>query len=147
MNVQRTPSGFTLIELMIVVAIIAVLAAIAVPGYQAFIIRAQVSEGMALASAAKVSMVEYKAARSGWPSDNDAAGMSPASDIRGKYVSGVDVGTPPGRITVTFGGQAHPLLAGSTLVFSATSNNGSLDWTCRGKGTVDVRYVPTSCRG
>ena len=90
--------GFTLIELMIVVAIIGILAAIAIPAYQDYLIRSQVSEGLTMASAAKASVSEYYANNGSWPTDNGAAGMGSAADIQGKYVSSITVGT--GGITV-----------------------------------------------
>lgn len=147
MDTQGIQRGFTLIELMIVVAIIAILAAIAMPAYQAYVIRAQVSEGSSLAEGAKVAMLEYRSENPTWPAANIDAGLSNAGDIHGKYVDSVDIGNPAGQITVTFGGQAHPDIGGRTLVFSATSNAGSIDWACRGKGTIDGKYLPSACRG
>ncbi len=138
--------GFTLIELMIVVAIIAILAALAIPAYQDYVIRTQVIEGATLASGAKVAIVEYHSARTGWPVSNASAGLATSTSISGKYVKSVDVGTQPGQITVLFGNESHPILGGKTLVFSANDNEGSIDWECRGKGTIAGRYLPSTCR-
>ena len=96
--------GFTLIELMIVVAIIGILAAIAIPAYQDYLIRSQVTEGMSMAAAAKASVSEYYANKGSWPLDNSAAGLGVATEIQGKYVSALTVGT--GGITVDFGNEA-----------------------------------------
>jgi len=137
--------GFTLIELMIVVAIIAILAAIAIPAYQDYVVRSQVSEGASLAAGAKTALAEYKANTGSWPSDNDDAGLADAGDISGNYVDSVDVSATAGRITVEFGNQANSAISGETLVFSAVSNAGSIAWTCT-QSTVDNKYLPTSCR-
>src|SRR5690606_33903896 len=145
LHMKKMQKGFTLIELMIVVAIIAILAAIAIPAYQDYLIRSQVSEGASLASGAKTALAEYKANTGSWPADNAAAGLANASDINGSYVTGVDVSANPGRIVATFGGDANSAIAGQTLVFSAISNVGSIEWSCT-PSTVDNKYLPSSCR-
>lgn len=142
---KKMQKGFTLIELMIVVAIIAILAAIAIPAYQDYLIRSQVSEGASLAAGAKTALAEYKANTGGWPANNNAAGLAGANDISGDYVTGVNVGTTPGRIIASFGGRANSAINGNNLVFSAVSNVGSIAWTCT-HSTVDNKYLPSSCR-
>ena len=97
--------GFTLIELMIVVAIIAILAAIALPAYQDYVARSQVSEAMSLSSGAKTAVAEYYADRGAWPTSNTQAGLTPNSaSINGKYVASVGVGAN-GVITATMKGR------------------------------------------
>jgi type IV pilus assembly protein PilA len=145
MQRQRPLAGFTLIELMIVVAIIAVLAAIAIPAYQIYLIRAQVSEGAILASGAKSGVWEYFAANGSYPSNNFSAGLpaNPAS-VSGKYVQSVTVTS--GLITATFGPGANAKIANTgTFVLSAINNGGSLSWSCRRSNVASI-YLPTVCR-
>ena len=90
---------------MIVIAIIGILAALAIPAYQDYLIRSQASEGLAMASAAKASVAEYYANKGGWPADNSAAGIGAATDIKGKYVQSIAVSD--GGILVTYGFEAN----------------------------------------
>src|SRR5579864_6215443 len=98
--------GFTLIELMIVVAIIGILAAIAIPAYQDYTIRAQVTEGLNLAAAVKTGVAEYYANTGNWPTTLTLAGGDSTKLPSGKYVGGIDVGAA-GVITITYGNQAN----------------------------------------
>src|SRR5262245_49575418 len=110
----KIQKGFTLIELMIVVAIIGILAAIAIPAYQDYTIRAQVSEGLNLAAAAKAAIAETYLNRGTAPATRTAAGMSAnAVDTQGKYVSSVEVTN--GVITVTYGNSANTAINAATL--------------------------------
>ena len=141
--------GFTLIELMIVVAIIAILAAIAIPAYQNYVIRAQVTEGMSLADGAKTGMSEFYASTGRWPSTNTSAGIANAASITGNYVSSANVGTTAGMITVIYDNKANTAISGDILALSATPNGGSISWTCKPTGTyttVSAVYLPASCR-
>jgi type IV pilus assembly protein PilA len=147
-NVQK---GFTLIELMIVVAIIAILAAIAIPAYQDYLIRSQVSEGAVLSDGAKTAMGEYYSNRGDFPaagaSANTAVGLAKAASITGKYVSGVNVGTNKGMIIATFGTNANSKIQNKAIAFSAITNAGSVAWSCTNAATtVDPKYLPTACR-
>jgi type IV pilus assembly protein PilA len=136
---QRISAGFTLIELMIVVAIIAILAAIAIPAYQDYVIRAQVTEGMSLASGAKASVWDYISNHGTLPLDNPAAGLAKGTSITGNYVSEVEVDN--GRIG---GPKANTHLTG-TLVLSPIVSVGSIAWTCT-PSTISGKYLPSSCR-
>ena len=144
---MKKQQGFTLIELMIVVAIIGILAAIAIPAYQDYTIRAQVSEGLNLSGGAKAAVTEYTMDTGRFPTDNNLAGISAMGDISGKYVTQVQVTNTAtsGIITVTYGGDAHALLAGNTLTLTGTTNAGSVEWACAGGGIAD-KHLPAACR-
>jgi type IV pilus assembly protein PilA len=151
--------GFTLIELMIVVAIIGILAAIAIPAYQDYTIRAQVTEGLNLAADLKAGVAEQYAQTGAWPLNNAALGIVAIKS--GKYVAGVLVNT--GTITITYGGinananlTALPLLS----IRPTLSANGDIIWNCGYKAIVGVavppsggnltnvtaKYLPSTCR-
>jgi len=145
---MKKQQGFTLIELMIVVAIIGILAAIAIPAYQDYTIRAQVSEGLNLAGGAKAAVSEVVMDSGVYPSNNVTAGLSTNTDIKGKYVSQVDVVT--GLISVTYDGvDAHSILKAGpgVLELSPTTNAGSVQWACRANGTtIADKHLPAACR-
>jgi len=156
---KSAQKGFTLIELMIVVAIIGILAAIAIPAYQNYLIRSQVTEGLNMAAAAKAGVSEYYATKGSWPADNNAAGLGPAANVQGNYVSSVSVGT--GTITITYGNQANSNISGTTLGLTpGVSSNGDVVWKCGYSGTpsawvsnatvvtgnIATKYLPSSCR-
>ena len=151
---KKIQQGFTLIELMIVVAIIGILAAIAIPAYQDYTIRAQVTEGMNLAAAAKVAATEAWQNTGTFPATNLLAGLpNPGTLINGKYVSQVELTSPAlgtGVITVSYAQPAsHTLIATSVLTFVATpgATDGAVEWVCGGAGTtVDAKYRPSACR-
>src|SRR5690554_1411179 len=126
---KTVQKGFTLIELMIVVAIIGILAAVALPAYQDYTIRAQVSEGLSLGSGARTAVTEYYQQHGEWPADNATAGLAEPNEISSKYVASVTVSggaaadgeedSDPGLITVQFastGSDVHANLYGKTLV-------------------------------
>lgn len=136
--------GFTLIELMIVVAIIAILAAIALPAYQDYVARSQVSEGMSLSAGAKTAIAEYYANFAAWPTTNAAAGLAGANSITGKYVSSTTVGNN-GQITVEYNKTATSTkIKSSNLTLTPTDRGGSVSWACA--GSIADKYRPSSCR-
>lgn len=138
-NVQK---GFTLIELMIVVAIIGILAAVALPAYQDYTKRSHVSEGLALAGGAKTAVTEYYSSNGVWPANNAEAGVATAASITGNAVRSVAVGNANGQITVTFGTKVE---AGKTLVLEGTNAAGSITWSCTG-GDLNSKFRPANCR-
>jgi len=143
---KKTQQGFTLIELMIVVAIIGILAAIAIPAYKDYTIRAKVSEGLNLAAGAKLAVSEYESSESDFPDSNAEAGTAPATEITGEYVNDVAIGTD-GEITVTFkaASPAPVEIQSKTVIMTPTTNAGSVEWDCS-LGDVDPRYRPSRCR-
>jgi len=141
---KKVQQGFTLIELMIVIAIIGILAAIALPAYQDYTVRAKVSEGIVLADAVKTSLGEYRQTQGAWTTSAAVAGIS--ATISTKNVTSVGIGTA-GHILVTFSGSLNPVVAAKTIDFVGTvqGSNGIITWTCTA-GTLDAKYRPASCR-
>ncbi|MBU6198997.1 MAG: pilin [Xanthomonadaceae bacterium] len=148
-SIRKTTVGFTLIELMIVVAIIAILAAIAIPAYQNYVIRSQVSEGLSLTDGAKTAMEEFYVNTGRFPWDNTSAGLPQAASIIGTYVIAVQAGT--GGVRVIYGGKANQALQGKRLILSPIVEGGSIAWNCMPKSVsfpnaVPNEYLPSSCR-
>lgn len=167
-SASRQCRGFTLIELMIVVAIIGILAAIAIPAYQNYTVRAQVSEGLVMAAHAKTRVQESFLNRGDAPADRATAGLSPtAADTSGKYVQSVEV--TDGVVIATFGNEANAIINGLTLTMTPYETTGfGVVWRCgsaaaplnaqllgtAGGGntaayiapTVPDQYLPAACR-
>ena len=133
--------GFTLIELMIVVAIIGILAAVALPAYQDYTKRSHVSEGLTLAGGAKASVTEYYSSQGNFPSNNSSAGLAAKADIKGNAVTSVEVAS--GKITITYNDK---VTNSATLELSPTTGAGGVQWSCK-RGTVIAKYRPSNCRG
>ena len=143
---KKVQQGFTLIELMIVIAIIGILAAIALPAYQDYVGRSQVSEAMSLGGGAKTAVAETWQSTGTWPATNAAAGLAAATDIEGTYVLSVTVGAN-GVISAALRNVA-PVVAGiraDILLFTPTDNTGSVSWVCSSTTLAD-KYLPASCR-
>ncbi|ENX0264482.1 prepilin-type N-terminal cleavage/methylation domain-containing protein, partial [Neisseria gonorrhoeae] len=160
--------GFTLIELMIVIAIVGILAAVALPAYQDYTARAQVSEAILLAEGQKSAVTEYYLNNGKWPADNGAAGVaSSATDIKGKYVQKVEVNN--GVVTAQMASTGvNKEIKGKKLSLWARRQDGSVKWFCgqpvtrteanakddtvtaandAGNGTnIETKHLPSTCR-
>ena len=141
---KKVQQGFTLIELMIVVAIIGILAAIAIPAYQDYTIRAKVSEPLTFLDAAKVSIAEYYQSRGTMPPDMSAAGIV---DTSSQYIASVGYTSGnPASITVTTSNNLGGTANGTTVILIGTgATNGTVAWDCK-TGTLPQKYRPASCR-
>lgn len=164
---MRAKRGFTLIEMMIVVAIVAVLAAIALGQYQDYVIRSEIAEGASLAAGAKASVVEFYAKTGHFPAGacaegNASVGLASPASISGTYVSRVFVageGCPAslnaGSILTVFSSdspqRAHKAIDTAGLIFEPTTHAGSVSWQCKrfllgGSVVLKADWVPSSCR-
>ncbi|EMT4961633.1 pilin, partial [Neisseria gonorrhoeae] len=157
--------GFTLIELMIVIAIVGILAAVALPAYQDYTARAQVSEAILLAEGQKSAVTEYYLNNGKWPENNGDAGVASASTIKGKYVQKVEVAK--GVVTATMNSSnVNKEIQGKKLSLWAKRQDGSVKWFCgqpvkrndanaakddvTADGTtgtkIETKHLPSTCR-
>ncbi|HFC7055835.1 TPA: pilin [Neisseria meningitidis] len=156
--------GFTLIELMIVIAIVGILAAVALPAYQDYTARAQVSEAILLAEGQKSAVTEYYLNHGEWPGNNTSAGVATSTDIKGKYVQSVEVKN--GVVTATMASSnVNNEIKGKKLSLWAKRQNGSVKWFCglpvqrndttttnddvnkaTGNNEIDTKHLPSTCR-
>lgn len=136
---KKNMQGFTLIELMIVIAILGILLAIAIPAYQDYTIRAKVSEGLNLAAAPKLAVSEFQQSNGAFPANAASAGYDGAATTIVR-----SIGIAAGVITITYDSPTE--IAGDTITLTpATTAAGPITWSCRA-GTLEPKYTPSSCR-
>ena len=140
---NRIQHGFTLIELMIVVAIVGILASMAIPAYQTYTIRAQVAEGLNLVGPIKETVSRYRINSGTFPPTNTDAGLPVATSYAGSYVTSISV--TDDVIAIVYGNQANRQIAGQSILLTGTSNGGSISWVCD-SGAIADGYVPAACR-
>ena len=141
MNKQQ---GFTLIELMIVVAIVGILAAIAIPAYQDYTTRARVSEAIGFAAAAKTAVSESVISTGSLPANNAAAGLAAADAISSTYVESLTIAS--GVITVAIKSTQNTTVDAGSIVLTPTVTSAGVNWACKVSNTNMYQYVPANCR-
>ena len=141
---NKAQHGFTLIELMIVVAIIGILALLAIPAYQTYSIRAQIAEGLNLTAPLKTAVASFHSVNGTFPIDNADAALQVAGNYVGKYVDSISVNGA--AILIQYGNDANVQISGQTVTLTATNNEGSVSWTCASGGYILEIYLPSSCR-
>ena len=141
LRLNANEKGFTLIELMIVIAILGILAAIAIPTYQDYTVRARVSEALSVADAAKTGVAEYRQAQDAWPSNLTEAGVS---NVTTSFISSLSVGTN-GVITIDINESGVGITSGTlSITLTPSYGTGAITWTCASSGA--TQYAPASCR-
>jgi type IV pilus assembly protein PilA len=143
-DMKKEQRGLTLIELMTVTAVIGVLVSIAMPAYQDYTVRAQVSEGLALSAGAKAAMIDYFIENGAWPENNNKAGAANHMDIKGSYVKYVMV--KKNAIEIMYSNDAHKAIRNKKITLTASERYGIVTWTCASAGVIQARYLPSACR-
>ena len=141
----KLQKGFTLIELMIVVAIIGLLASVAGGMYTDYIIRVQVVEGFTLSAPVRLQMIEYHNENGSWPNNNNLADLQNQNDIDGRFVKSVALNKH--RVEIQYGEDANKAIWGKKIQLVPSVANGVINWSCDTKGGgVDEKYLPELCK-
>ena len=138
-----TSSVIVVIVPIILIALIGIIAAISIPAYQDYTVRAQVSEGLSLSAGAKAAVSEYILDTGNVPADNQTAGLMSPNQISGNYVSSVAVNY--GEIVITYGRNANQMLAAKTLMMTPEVVGGNISWSCW-SDSIPAKHLPAACR-
>ncbi len=141
---KKRHQGYTLIELMITVAILGILASVAVSAFQTYSVRAQVSEGLHLSGPLQSAVAEFYNDRGAFPADNNDAGILAANNYTGQFVSGISINGAV--ISIMYGNRASAKIAGETVTLTAVPDLGSLNWDCASGGVIPDTLLPQICR-
>jgi type IV pilus assembly protein PilA len=143
-DMKKAQQGFTLIELMVVVAIIGIMTMVALPAYQGYLVRAQVAEGLNLSGPLQYAVAAYHKDKGVFPVDNAEAALLSPTSYSGSYVESMSVNGAV--ISIFYGNKANAQISGSTVTITAISNPGSMSWTCASGGIIPDSFLPSSCR-
>ena len=140
---KKVQQGFTLVELMIVVAIIGILSAMAIPAYQGYSIRAQISEGFVLSGPVTTAVTTFYEQSGTFPADNAAAALEAPDTYSGQYVESISVNGAV--ISIQYGNNANLEISGWSVILTGTGSESSMIWTCKSDGIIPDNYLPSSC--
>ena len=141
---KTVQKGFTLIELMIVVALIGIIAMIAMPAYQTYLIRAQIAEGLNIVGPVKQAVIEFHKDTGNYPANNAQAALQTPTNYACNYVESISVNGA--TISILYGNKANAEINGWTVSVIAQDNVGSTIWVCESGGTIPSKYLPSACR-
>lgn len=142
-TVASREAGYTLVELMITVAVIGIILSMALPAYQSYKVRAELSEGFNLIGPIQTGLMEYYNDYGTFPADNAAAGVQPAENYAGNAVAKVSVSGAV--ISIEYGNNANKMINGKTVTVTGVPSGGSMVWNCSGGASIPDAYLPSSC--
>lgn len=145
MRKHRTQNGFTIIELLVVLAVISMMLLIAIPIYQTYSTRVQISEGIALVRSMRQAAAEHYMYSGAWPADNETAGLKPGNEYESHYLERIDLASEEDNASITITYKLPILGENNTIVFFTEIVNGHIVWHCTA-GAVPDKYRPAVCR-